>query len=99
MSLISSYFILENEKKVQDERQRQKGSCFSYLFCLIIIINSFLDQCLQGLVPEVMVSGMDLFQNLSFLVLLFSTALEVFNPRDYIRQMSEDDVVELKCKV
>ena len=64
VSLISSYFILENEKKVQDERQRQKGSCFSYLFCLIIIINSFLDQCLQGLVPEVMVSGMDLFQKL-----------------------------------
>ena len=49
---------------MQDERQRQKGSCFSYPFCLIIKINSFLHQCLQGLVPEVMVSGMDLYQKL-----------------------------------
>ena len=35
-----------------------------------------------------MVSGMDLFKNPSFVVLLFSTALEVFKTRDYIRQMS-----------
>ena len=55
---------------MQELGQRQEGLCFSYLFCLIII-NSVLHQCLKSLVPEVMVSGMDLFQNPAFVVLLF----------------------------
>ena len=71
-----SYFLLENKKKLL---QTRRGFCFSYVFFLIII-SSVLYQCPKSLVLEVMVSGMDFFQNAFFVVLLFSTTLEVFDP-------------------
>ena len=83
--LTFSYFLLGTKKKLQKGLQRQRGLCFIYVFCLIII-SSVLYQCPKSLVPEVMVSGMHLLQNPSFVVLLFSTAVDYLTLT--LRQMS-----------
>jgi len=57
-----------------------EGLYFRYLFGSIIIA-SVLRQRPKSLVPEVMVSGLDLFQNASFVIVPFSISLESFNSR------------------
>ena len=63
-----------------DNPSKPQGLCFSYLFSSIII-TSVLHQWPKSLVPEVVVYGFDHLQNPSFVVVTFSTALEVFTPR------------------
>ena len=64
---------------MQEEREQLEGLYFSYLFGSIII-TSVLHQWPKSLFPEVMVSGFDLFQNPSTVVVIFTTALEVLTP-------------------
>ena len=98
-----SYFLLENKKRFQEGLQRPKGLCFSYLFCFIIA-SSVLHQCPKSLVLEVMVSSLDLFHDPSFIVVFFSAALKVFNPRAkakyrLCRVQCRSIVMDLSCKV
>lgn len=55
-----------HERGTQEELGKLEGLCFSYLFGTIIIITSVLHQWPKSLVPEVMGSGLNLFQNPTF---------------------------------
>ena len=86
--------------------EEERGLCFSYLFCSIII-TSVLHQWPNTLVDEVMVSGLNLFQNPSFVVVTLSTAMEVLTlePKANIVysgcnvEHAEHNVIDLRCKV
>ena len=56
--------------------EKEIGLCFSYLFCSIVI-TSVLYQWPKSLVHEVMVFGLNLFMNPSFVVVTLGTAMEV----------------------
>ena len=73
-----------------------------------MIISSVLHHWPKNLVSQVMVSGFDLFQNPSFVFVIFSTALEVstaLEPRPNIVsaecnvEHAEDNVMNHRCKV
>jgi len=70
----------EGRVDLQEMPKENEGLCFSYL-CGSTTISSVLQQWPRSLVPEVMVSGLDLFQNPYFVFVTFSTALKVFSPR------------------
>lgn len=75
-SLNSSCHFLFKEIKLheggtQEKLGKTEGVCFSYLFGMIII-TSLLHQWPEGWVPDIIVSGLDLFQNPSFIILTYS---------------------------
>ena len=61
----------------------------------------------QSLIPEAMVSGFDLFQNSSFVVVTFSTALKLFTcgakgthvSAECNVEHAEGNVMDLRCIV
>ena len=57
--LNSSFFFPLQEEEYSKWVKKSKGLCFSYVFCLIII-SRVLHKCPKSLLPEVMVSGLDL---------------------------------------
>ena len=74
------FVFLEKLIKNMDMLEKGTGLCFSSLFCSIII-TTVLHQWPKSLVHDVMVSGLDFFQNPSLVVVTLSSAMEVFNPR------------------
>ena len=75
----SCYLLLETRLKLQETLEKIEGLCLSYVFSTTIV-TSVLHQWRKNLVPEVMVSGLNLFQNPSFVVVTLSAALELSKP-------------------
>ena len=74
----SCYFLLVQRIELQEQSKEMEGLCFSYLFDSKIITKD-LHEWPKCLMPEVTVSGFhDLSPESLFLVVTFSTALEVF---------------------
>ena len=76
----SCYPLLERRIKLHEMLKEIQGLCLSYVF-RSIIVTSVLHQWRKSVVPEVMVSGLDLFQKPSFVVVTLSVALELYKPR------------------
>ena len=73
-------FFIMDPANALEMLEKRRGLCFSSLFCSIKITSVF-HQWPQSLVHEVLVSGLDFFQNPSLVVVTLSSAMEVFNPR------------------
>ena len=71
-----------HERGTQEKLGKMKGLCFPllYLFGIIIIISA-LHQWPDGWVPDVIVSGLYLFQNPSFIIVHSVFALDILTPR------------------